>query len=240
MPSPTSMMESSGFLQRAAIGRDTQQGVTQTWETITPSVPCSIQPANATVQLLYKQRNSEITTIVYLAQDIGAQVNDRFVYSSPGGETGTLLILANAQQVNRGVVWKIDAKQIPGAFTPVAVAFEISAPTAVGIGENFSFTVQAVDALGNPVSSYNGTVAFYAFDDLFAVLPSPSAITSGVGTFVGQLNTFGSQILLVQDVANVQIFGQTIITVSDSSPDNNFAGSQFQFAGSEFDFAGAT
>jgi len=240
MPSPVQMMESTGFLQRAAIGRDAQQGTTQTFSTISATVPCSIQPANATVQLLYKQRNSEITTIVYLAQDIGAQVNDRFIYSSPGGETGTLLILANAQQVNRGVVWKIDAKQIPAAMVPVAVSFIISAPGGVGLAENFSFGVQAVDALGNDIDSYSGTVAFYAFDDSLAVLPLPTLITGGVGSFVGQFNTLGNQILLVQDIINPLMFGQSYVQVNEDSPDNNFAGNVFQFAGDTESFAGAT
>ena len=60
-------------------------------------MPCSIQiHIRPAVQLLYKQRNSEITTIVYrLARDIGARVSDRFMYVSPGGETGTLLVLAS-------------------------------------------------------------------------------------------------------------------------------------------------
>ena len=204
MPSPVAMMESVGHLERAAIGRDAQQGVTQTWSTITPSVPCSIQPAGPAVQLLYKQRNSEITTIVYLAQDIGAQVNDRFVYVSPGGETGTLLVLANAQQVNRGVVWKLDAKQIPEATTPAVAGFAVTAPGTASIGVPFSFTVQAVDALGHDISTYSGTVKFYAFTDPLAVLPGPTLITGGVGAFSATFNTKGSQQLYVQDMNAIQ------------------------------------
>ena len=39
-----------------------------------------------------------------------------------------------------------------------AVAFTVSAPTQIGAGDNTSVTVTAVDALGNPVSGFLGTV----------------------------------------------------------------------------------
>lgn len=208
MPSPLTMMESTGVLQRGATGRDAQGGMTQDWTDISLSVPCSIQPANAEqVILLFKQRNSNITTIVYLAQDIGAQVNDRFIYSSPGGVTGLLKVLELAQQVNRGLVWRMGCAENTPASTPGAAAFVVTAPGTASIGMPFSFTVQAVDALGNDVSSYAGTVAFYAFNNPFAVLLGPTAITGGVGTFLATINIATTQQLYVQDINNVQLGG---------------------------------
>lgn len=242
-PSPVSMMESTGYLQRGATGRDAQQGTTQTFETISPVVPCSVQPASATVQLLYKQRNSDITTIVYLAQDIGAQVSDRFVYTSPGGETGTLLVLAQAQQVNRGVVWKMDCmeKPLPSSITAKATRFTLSVPADAIIGAPIVCTIEAVNAIGDFVATYSGTVAFYAFTDPLASLPSPTLITGGIGSVTLTFNTLGNQVLVVQDVNNVGIWGEVYVPVVSSVPSSgNYIGSEFQFIGSEFDFIGAT
>jgi concanavalin A-like lectin/glucanase superfamily protein len=204
-----SMLESTGYLQRPTIGRDTQQGVTQTpWNTVSAVVPCSVQSANSSVKMLYMQRNTDIIVTIYFAQDIGAQVNDRFIATDTSGVQSTILVLSESQQVDRGVVWVLNGIEIPaptGTSTSVGVAgFLITLPAESPVGYAFSFSVQAIDAQGNIVTTYGGTVQFYS-SDFSAVLPSPATLTAGVGTFSATLNTVGTQQIGAQDSANYAV-----------------------------------
>lgn len=233
------LLESTGILYRPTIGRDSQQGVTQDpFVPISQPIPCSVQSASATVTMLYRQRNSDIVVTVYLATDPQAQVSDKFVVTDRQGNQRVLLVLGEAQQVDRDVVWVMYARQDPPPAKPTAIAFVVTTPAAASPGVSFSFTVQAVDAVGNPVATYSGAVQFFAFTDDLAVLPAPTLITNGSGTFSATLNTEGSQTLFAQDVVNVSLFGDS--DAIDVGPDmGSFAGSEFDFAGSQSQFAGA-
>ena len=75
----STMMESYGTLKRPTVGRDTAQGVTSTpFVTVAVNLPCSVSQMSASAQLLYAQRNVFISTVIYLAVDPGANVNDVF------------------------------------------------------------------------------------------------------------------------------------------------------------------
>ncbi len=214
MPSPVSMMESTAILKRPTIGRDSQQGVTQDpFVMICPSAPCSVQPASTDVMMLYQQRNTKVNTVVFFAQDIQAQVNDRLTTTNPGGGTKDILVRGYAQQVDRMVVWRLDGWEDPPPARPTAVTFAVDAPSIVAIGTPFNFTVTALDAVGNIVTEYSGAAQFFSFTDPLAILPSPGALTNGVGTFSATMNTFGVQNILAQDTANYSIYGSADIEV---------------------------
>ncbi len=236
-----SMLESSGTLKRPTIGRDSQQGVTQNpFVAISPSVPCSVQPANKDVVMLYAQRNTQVTTSIFFAQDIQAQVNDRFESINRGGQpSGTYLVRGYEQEVDRMVVWRMDAQKMPPPTKPSAVTFDVAAPSSIGIGEEFAFIVTAVDAVGNTVTDYAGVVQFFCFGDLLADLPASATLTSGTGSFLATLNTLGLQTIIAQDTVSFSIYGTSNAILVSETVSGNFAGSEFDFSGSELQFAGA-
>ncbi len=235
------MLESTGVLKRPTIGRDSQQGVTQSpFVTVCPSVPCTVQPASQNVVMLYAQRNTEVSTSVFFDQDIQAQVNDRFDAVNPAGQTTKLLVKGFSQEVDRMICWRMDCSKIPAATKPTAVAFVVVAPDEVFQGIHFNFTVTAVDLNGNTVTDYAGTVQFFCFGDPLATLPSPHVLTSGTGTFSATLETLGIQNILAQDTTQFTLYGNSNdIDVQEFVNTGNFIGNEFQFIGSENNFIGA-
>ncbi len=106
------------------------------------------------------------------------------------------------------------------AVSPAAMSgFVVSAPTAVAQGSSFGLTVRAVDAFGNTVPTYSGTVQFSS-SDAFAVLAAPQPFSGGVQTFanVGSLATPGVQTIAVTDSALPAIAGAATLTVNNVPP----------------------
>src|SRR5205814_9608457 len=87
-----------------------------------------------------------------------------------------------------------------------AARFTVVAPNSASAGAAFNFTVSAVDAFGNAVGSYSGTVHFTSSDST-ASLPANSALTGGTGSFSATLNRSGSQTITATDTANGSING---------------------------------
>jgi plastocyanin len=125
------------------------------------------------------------------------------------------------------------------AVSPAAAQLVVSAASSVTAGSPFDVTVTAVDANGNTVTGYTGTVGFSSTDSS-AVLPAHYTFTSsdqGTHMFSGgvTLVTPGSQTLTVQDAANASITGSATISVnavsvahlSLTAPANATAGSAF-------------
>lgn len=87
-------------------------------------------------------------------------------------------------------------------MAPGAVAsLEIDAPDQVVAGEAFEVTVSALDAFGNLVPDYAGSVCFRSSDGA-AVLPARYTFTGeegGAQTFAVVLNTPGGQEVTVTD-----------------------------------------
>ena len=88
------------------------------------------------------------------------------------------------------------------AGTGVGVAFILTGlPPSVTVGLSYSFTVTAVDANGNVVTGYRGTVHFSS-SDRYAMLPGRYTFTAtdaGTHTFNIVFTTPGTQSLLVMD-----------------------------------------
>ncbi len=101
--------------------------------------------------------------------------------------------------------------------TSTAVSLVVTGFPATTAGAAQSFTVKIVDALGNPITGYTGTVTFSS-SDVTAGLPASYTFTAadaGVHTFSATLKTAGSQSITVKDTATSTIVGsQTGIAVS--------------------------
>jgi hypothetical protein len=101
-------------------------------------------------------------------------------------------------------------------------------PTATTAGVAHAFTVTMLDAFGNVVTGYTGTVAFSSSDPI-ASLPANYTFTAadaGVHTFTATLKQAGAQFILVSDTAAPNVTGfQTGLIV------NPAAVSQFLISG---------
>ena len=76
-----------------------------------------------------------------------------------------------------------------GGGQPTATHFSVSAQGNVIAGTTFNFTVTALDAANNVVSTYTGPVHFTSTDGR-AILPADSRLINGVGNFLGHVQVF--------------------------------------------------
>ena len=90
----------------------------------------------------------------------------------------------------------------------VATHFSVTAPGVVTIGTAVGFTVTALNASNDVVTSYSGTVHFTSTDDK-AVLPANSTLTNGVGKFSAML-TDGRWTITATDTLNASITGTSL------------------------------
>lgn len=114
---------------------------------------------------------------------------------------------------------------------PVVTSFAVSAPQSSIAGETFGVTVTALDAFGNPVPSYTGTIAFASLDTM-AGLPENYAFTeadNGIHSFSGiVLKTAGSQFVSVTDTVVNSVLGTATIVVEAAAADHLSFGQQPQ------------
>jgi hypothetical protein len=110
-----------------------------------------------------------------------------------------------------------------GIAVSTASHFAVSAPTAVGVGAPFSFTVTALKPNGSVDSGYVGPVRFTSSDGS-ATLPGDSSLTSGSATFSATLRTPGSASITVVDSGNSSVRGTsgTIAVRSANSTSTRF------------------
>jgi len=108
--------------------------------------------------------------------------------------------------------------------TPAAAThLSVTAPTNATAGTSFNFTVTALDASNNVVSSYSGSVHFTSTDGQ-AVLPADSTLTNGTGTFSPTLKTIGGQTITATDTVKASITGTShSITVSGVAAATHFS-----------------
>ena len=115
-------------------------------------------------------------------------------------DTATASITGTSNSINVSVV--------------TATHFSVSAPSTAMVGTAFNFTVAALDASNNPVSSYTGTVHFTSSDSK-ADLPVNSTLANGIGTFPAGLKTAGGRTITATDTATASITGtSSVINVS--------------------------
>src|SRR5262249_4676948 len=102
---------------------------------------------------------------------------------------------------------------------PGATHLSVSAPSGSTAGSPFTVTVTALDASGNTVPGYTGTVHFTS-TDTSAPLPPDYTFTdadAGVHNFTVTLTSAGSQTITVADPVVGSITGRTTVTVSPAA-----------------------
>jgi probable HAF family extracellular repeat protein len=110
--------------------------------------------------------------------------------------------------------------------------YSVQAPSRVGPGNAFNFSVTALDAANNPAPTYAGTVHFTSTDPL-ASLPANSTLTNGTGTFSATLNTTGSQTITATDTAAASITGSSNpinvvkLAITSGNPPNGTVGKNY-------------
>jgi trimeric autotransporter adhesin len=95
----------------------------------------------------------------------------------------------------------------------------IAVPSNVTAGTPFTLKVSVLDAYGNEVKNYFGTIHFADTAGL-AGLPPDYTFTgadAGVHSFTVTLNTAGNQTLSATDTANPSLKGTTLVNVKSSS-----------------------
>jgi uncharacterized membrane protein YgcG len=100
----------------------------------------------------------------------------------------------------------------------VATKFVIAVPSNVTAGTPFTLKVSVLDAYGNEVKNYFGTIHFADTAGL-AGLPPDYTFTgadAGVHSFTVTLNTAGNQTLSATDTANPSLKGTTLVNVKSS------------------------
>lgn len=97
-----------------------------------------------------------------------------------------------------------------------AASLVVTAPANATVDVPINVTVTAKDSYNNVATGFTDTVNFSSTDGS-AVLPTPSTLTNGAGTFSATLKTTGSQTVTATDAANASIKGTSgAITVSNT------------------------
>ena len=100
-----------------------------------------------------------------------------------------------------------------------AVSYRISGlPASVGAGNATTFTVTALDVVGQTSTDYSGTATFTS-TDAQAVLPANASFTAGVASNLPiTFRTIGTQSVSANDVANSALTGSGGTTVTPGTP----------------------
>ena len=116
-----------------------------------------------------------------------------------------------------------------------ATHFSVTAPASVTAGTAFNFTVTALDASNNTVTTYAGTVHFTSTDGQ-ATLPPNSTLTNGTGNFSVALKTTGNQSITATDIVTASITGisnlvniiaQNSLVITSGTPPNGTVGQTY-------------
>ena len=128
-----------------------------------------------------------------------------------GSQTVTATDAANGLSAAKSIV-----------VSGVATHFLLSAPANATAGVPFTFTVTALDALGNQAAGYTGTVHF-ASASSGANLPLNTSLTNGAGTFTAILTKTGAATLTASDTAAPKtLVASKSITVSTPGAATHF------------------
>jgi hypothetical protein len=132
-----------------------------------------------------------------------------------------------------------------GLAQHIATHFFVSAPMAADTGSGFTFSVGALDDIGDAANGYSGTVRFTSTDGK-AVLPDNTALVGGTGVFSATLETVGPQTITVTDMVTTTITGTTssirvatgATSLSVAAPSLAMVGKAFNFTVTAFDVLG--
>jgi hypothetical protein len=174
-------------------------------------------------------RDSPLDARLGPLQDNGGPTATHAVLAdSPAVEAGDPALHFSADQ--RGTSRDVTTAPDIGAFQAApAVQFRLIAPPQVRPGEPFSLSVIALDRDNHTASTYAGTIHFTS-TDLDAGLPNDYTFVADDGgqqTFSVQLQTAGTQIIKVYDLANVFRTSSVTVDVTDDGEPWEFSASSW-------------
>ena len=105
---------------------------------------------------------------------------------------------------------------LQGACVSGPITLTASAPTTIGTGVSFPFTITVQDSSGNQLQTYTRTIHFSSTDSA-AQLPADYTFTAadnGSHAFTAQLNTSGTQQISVRDMNALGITGHFSVSVA--------------------------
>jgi subtilisin-like proprotein convertase family protein len=198
------------------------------------TVPASVTAGGAfsvavTARDAYGNRATGYTGTVHISSsDTAAGVQLPADYTFTAADRGQHLFRVVLQTVGSQTITATDtvSGSITGRATVSVVAptlathLAVHTPSGITAGSSFSITVTALDANGNTVTGYTGTVQFRSSDGR-ATLPASYTFTAadkGVHTFSGLvLDTAGTQTVTVSDNASSAITGRGSVAVSPAA-----------------------
>jgi hypothetical protein len=133
-------------------------------------------------------------------------------FKTSGGQSLTVKDTANAALTMTQADLPISAAAMAG--------FSMRAPSNAGAGIAFTIVVTAVDAFGNAVTGYTGTIHFTGPSGTGNLLPADytfSAADNGSHSFSITLSSTGTQTIGVQDTLNGAFKGQTSVKITTST-----------------------
>jgi hypothetical protein len=158
------------------------------------SANSAAQASDFTVMIDWGDGHTSAGTVTVNGQG-GFNVSGSNTYAAPG--TYTITVTVTDAFGDSGMA------QSTAQVTATAPLFLVTGfPSSVQAGAPASFTVTALDAQGNVMTGYVGTVHFTSSDPA-AQLPDDYMFTpddNGVHTFTATLNTFGLQSITVTDL----------------------------------------
>ena len=127
-----------------------------------------------------------------------------------GTQSITVRDAATSSAIGSQAGIRVTAPVVVGTST--AASFAVTGSTSTVAGQGKTFTVTALDSLGNVVVGYTGTVVFRS-SDIQAGLPASYTFTAadkGIHTFSATLKTAGTQSITVLDAATASVLGSQI------------------------------
>ncbi len=152
-----SMLESSCFILRpSSITRDTAGGVVQVFTMLSAFLPCSQQMAGPAIQTLYNQRNADVSTTIYFADDPGATANDYLIAIDDLTQTSTqYLAMGRALAVPRfQCPWLLQCQYVQAPDGPA----QVIRPTVLDITQTTADVEATISSDGDSPITLRGFV----------------------------------------------------------------------------------
>ncbi len=169
-------------------------------------------------------------TVNVSSTDSAALVPGNYTFTPADGGTHTFQVELRTATPN-GVVWDFNVVDVADATTLVtktnfeaingaASTIKLATVNRVTAGDEFSARATVLDAYGNTVKNYFGTVHL-ATSSSNASLPTDytfDGVDGGVHDFFVQLNTSGSQSLTISDTASASVIGSASVSILAAAP----------------------
>ncbi len=178
-----------------------------------PALAAACTPFNLTVTALDSSNNTVTSyhgkvTFATTAHDYALPPNSMLTNG-----VGTFSATLNTPGIQTLTATDTMNPSITGTSSNISVSagaakrFSVTGPTWVTPGQQFSFTVTALDCSNNIATSYSGTARFKSGDIKAVFVPRASTLKNGVGTFSATLITPGVQAVNATDTVARAITG---------------------------------